>query len=61
MSGRPNASRAAGSSGDYQVIEHMLVDMTMDIMAAKSLLYLRLLGDLRRYGPQAQARQSIRH
>ena len=24
---------------DYQVIEHMLVDMTMDIMAAKSLLY----------------------
>lgn len=24
---------------DYQAIEHMLVDMTMDIMAAKSLLY----------------------
>lgn len=24
---------------EYQVIEHMLVDMTMDIMAAKSLLY----------------------
>lgn len=24
---------------DYQVIEHMLVDMTMDIMAAKSMLY----------------------
>lgn len=35
------ASRVQGSGviRDYQVIEHMLVDMTMDIMAAKSLLY----------------------
>lgn len=35
------ATRVQGTGviRDYQVIEHMLVDMTMDIMAAKSLLY----------------------
>ena len=35
------ATRVQGTGviRDYQVIEHMLVDMTMDIMAAKSLLH----------------------
>lgn len=43
---------------DYQVIEHMLVDMTMDIMAAKSLLYRvcwEISGDMDRKLKHARA------